>query len=99
MRALIAPATLILLVACVPSQAPLPVLSDPLPLFGDGYPAPGDPCRRVGENAETVDFLDDAADLVACPDGTPAPASMFGPAQTRELARATGYVVYSVPTR
>ena len=39
-----------------------------LPLFGDGYRADGDQCRRVGESAETVEYLDHTADLVACPE-------------------------------
>jgi hypothetical protein len=38
-----------------------------LPMSSDGYRFAGDPCRLVGESSWTVDFLNDAADLVGCP--------------------------------
>lgn len=63
-----------------------------LPLFGEGYPAKGDPCRRVGESAETVDFLDDSADLVGCPDEQSA-RSLNG----KTLKTIDGTILVSVP--
>ncbi|MEY1556563.1 hypothetical protein AB3Y40_13100 [Yoonia sp. R2331] len=87
-------APLLLLAACAPMLAP-----EPLPLFGDGYRGDGDQCRRVGENAATNPFLDDAADLVGCPEDMENLGIFAIDTGGVEVARLQGYVLYSVPTR
>lgn len=79
--------------AAQPPQAPAS-----LPLFGQGYPKPGDPCRRAGESAFTSPYLDDAADLVACPPNTDAGLFAFTH-KASELARIQGWILFSVPRR
>ena len=53
-----------------PAQTAAPVANaawpSSLPVFGDGFPTAGDPCRRIGESAQTANFLDDSASLVGC---------------------------------
>ncbi|MFD0978820.1 hypothetical protein [Tropicimonas aquimaris] len=70
-----------------------------LPLFGDGYRADGDQCRRVGESAYTNQFLDDAADLVACPEDMENLGVFAIDTGGVEVDRVGGYVLYSVPVR
>lgn len=79
-----------------PSAAPVETT---LPLFGDGYRSADDRCQRVGENAQTNTFLDDAADLVGCPAGTPDAASFAADTGAIEVAEMEGYVLFSVPRR
>ena len=88
----------LLLAACDPVPVAVPV-DDPLPLFGPGYRADGDQCRRVGENAFTGEFLDDAADLVACPEDMENLGVFAIDTGGVEVARTQGYVLYSVSVR
>jgi hypothetical protein len=86
---------LTLLAACEPGPAPGP---DSLPLMG-GYRDAADPCVRVGEDAYTNQFLDDAADLVGCPVGMENMGVFVTETGAREVATAAGYVLFSVPRR
>ncbi|WP_347309951.1 OmpA family protein [Defluviimonas sp. SAOS-178_SWC] len=69
-----------------------------LALFGDGYPGAGDPCTRAGESDFTRDFLDDSADLVACPPSVDADlfSSNLG---GQEVAAFDGWSLISIPRR
>jgi hypothetical protein len=78
------------------ATAPDPVpqgLETTLPLMG-GYRDATDRCRRVGEDAYTNAFLDDAADLVACPAGV---ADLSGLDTAARVAVKDGWVLFSVP--
>lgn len=90
-----APLLVLPLAACDPPAPAAPAL----PFFGDGYRAEGDPCRRVGEDAFTNQFLDDAADLVGCP----ADMENLGVFVTETgailVAQVGGTNLYSVPLR
>lgn len=86
-----------LLAACETAAPYTPPATD-LPLFGDGYRADGDQCRRVGESAETVEFLDHTADLVACPEDYEGLGVFITETGGTEVARIDGWVLFSVST-
>jgi hypothetical protein len=67
---------------------------DTLTPLGDGYPASGASCRRVGESAATINFLDHTAVLVGCP--TQADAMQLG---GKVIATVDGITLVSVPLR
>jgi hypothetical protein len=69
-----------------------------LTVFGDGYPNAGDPCRRVGESAATIDFLDDSAILVGCVgDATTEPAAVIIAAGGKAVGSVDGVTLISIP--
>lgn len=67
-----------------------------LALFGGGYPKAGDSCRRAGESAYTNQFLDDAADLVACPPSID-PGLFASTTGGRQVAKVDGWYLFSIP--
>lgn len=78
----------------VPSLAPM----HPLPMRG-GYRSDDDPCRVVGESAETVNFLDHTATLLGCPEAYSGIAELLLSSGGKDVARLHGYVLISVPNR
>lgn len=84
-----------LLAACETKTVYSPPATD-LPLFGDGYRADGDQCRRVGESAATVEYLDHTADLVACPEDYEGLGVFMTETGGTEVARIDGWVLFSV---
>ncbi len=90
---------LIAAVSLTACAQPEPITGSSLPFFGDGYRAKGDQCRRVGENEFTNQFLDDAADLVGCPEDMENLGVFALDTGGVEVARVDGFVLYSVPVR
>ncbi|MCB5198706.1 hypothetical protein LGQ03_05590 [Loktanella sp. TSTF-M6] len=84
---------IVLLAACTVAPTYTP------PLFGDGYRADGDQCRRVAEDDFTNQFLDDAADLVACPLDMENIGVFALDTGASAVAQVPGYILYSVPRR
>jgi hypothetical protein len=69
-----------------------------LNMFGDGYPNAGDPCRRVGESAATIDFLDDSAILVGCfGDAATASVAAMIAAGGKAVGSVDGVMLISIP--
>lgn len=86
------------LLACEPEPEPAPPPETTLPFFGDGYRIAGDPCRRLGESSETINYLDDSADLVGCPEDMENLRAFVTDTGAIEVFRQDGYVLLSVPT-
>lgn len=78
-----------------------PQVSEPDPelVFVRGYRSDTDTCQLVGENAFTLDYLDDAADLVACSTGTDDAASLSAMSASRVVTQTNSYTLYSVARR
>jgi len=93
----------IALAACqeTPSETPVDVATPPNDdlRFVGGYRSTDDDCQLTGETAFTIDFLDDAADLVSCPTGSDAAQSLVDMYGARQMAETGGYTVYSIPRR
>ena len=90
----------LVLAGCV-EATPEIAISEPDPelVFVRGYRSAGDDCRLVGESAFTVDFLDDAADLVACPTGSAAMASLMAETGAPMITQTNSYTFFSIPYR
>ena len=88
------------LTGCV--EAPPEVaISEPDPelVFVRGYRGTRDECQLVGETAFTVDFLDDAADLVACPTGSAAMASLMTETGAPIVTQTNSFTFFSIGIR
>lgn len=81
------------LAACAPAPEP-----QTLRLLG-GYRDPADQCQRVGETEATVEFLDDAADLVGCPEGAENIGVFVTETGAVQVGQVGRYILYSVPVR
>ena len=77
---------------------PAPVPVNDLVFLG-GYRDPADQCERVGESPSTSEFLDDAADLVACPDDYEGIGVFQTDTGAIEVGAVSGYRLFSVPVR
>lgn len=95
MRPILLTAMGTMLLACTPEAGNV---AEPLPLMA-GYRDPADQCVRVGENAFTNQFLDDAADLVGCPEGYEGVGVFEFETGAQLVAETQGYRLYSVPVR
>jgi hypothetical protein len=74
------------------AEATQPTWPASLTVVGDGFPSPGDKCRRIGESAATVDFLDHTATLAGCLSADDA-ARLGG----RVVATVDGVTLVSIP--
>jgi hypothetical protein len=86
------------LAGCMASPVADPLDDPNLPIIRD-YRAPGDQCKFVGESAVTVDYLDDAADLVACPSDYEGLGVFIFETGAIEVGSYNTWTLYSVPIR
>ncbi len=81
--------------------APSIAISEPDPelVFVRGYRSADDDCKLTGESAFTVEFLDDAADLVTCSTGSSAAATLVSETSASMVTQTNSYTLYSVRRR
>ena len=72
---------------------------DPDLVFVRGYRSASDECQLVGESAFTIDFLDDASDLVACPTGSSAMETLMAETGSRIVTQTNSFTFFSLPYR
>ncbi len=79
--------------------APNVAISEPDPelVFVRGYRSAVDDCKLTGESAFTVEFLDDAADLVTCSTGSSAATTLVSETSATMITQTNSYTLYSVP--
>ncbi len=77
---------------------PDPVDDPELP-FIRPYRGEGDQCMFVGESSVTVDYLDDAADLVACPTNYEGLELFVTETGGVEVGTYKAFTFFSVPIR
>ena len=99
-RAICACAFVLTVTGCIETD-PEVAISEPDPelKFVRGYRSVADECQLVGETAFTVDFLDDAADLVACPTGSAAMASLMAETGAPVITQTNSFSFFSIPYR
>ena len=93
--------SLVLAVTGCGETAPEVAISEPDPElnFVRGYRNAADECQLVGESAFTVDFLDDAADLVACPTGSSAMETLMAETGARIITQTNSFSFFSLAYR
>jgi hypothetical protein len=72
---------------------------DPNLVFVRGYRSPSDECQLVGETAFTVDFLDDAADLVACSTDSSAMEILTAETGAQTITQTNSFTLFNIPHR
>ena len=88
--------TCAVLAACTPMPDPT---DDPNLPFIRPYRAEGDKCMFVGESAVTVEYLNDAADLVACPTEYEGVGVFVTETGAVQVGTYSTYTLFSVPVR
>ena len=93
--------TLATIAACGEQQtAPITSQEDEPELhFVRGYRSVSDPCKLTGESAFTNQYLDDAADLVTCPNGYDGAMEFVTQTGAITVIQTKSYTIYRVPRR
>ncbi|MEH6835734.1 MULTISPECIES: hypothetical protein [Falsihalocynthiibacter] len=90
----------IFVAGCVELPAEIAVSEpDPDLVFVRGFRSLSDECQLVGESAFTIDFLDDAADLVSCPTGSSAMETLMAETGAQIITQTNSFSFFSLANR